>query len=76
MPDEHGILRGRRNEPSDRVPLSAAPTAIREGKMYGVHVARPDGKHLTVDDYQWIRRCLSLRDDKNVSAAIREPRSA
>lgn len=62
-PDRHGILRGRRNEPSDEVPLCAWPTTITEGKMYAVTVARPDGKHLTVDDYQWIRRCLGLRDD-------------
>ena len=63
MPDQHGILRGRRNEPSDEVPLSAAPSAIREGKMYAVRVARPDGKHLTTEDYSWIRRCLGIRDD-------------
>jgi hypothetical protein len=68
MPDAHGVLRGRRNEPSDEVPLSAWPSsdAIREGKIYKVSVARPDGKHLTVDDYQWIRRCLGLQDDLEV----------
>jgi hypothetical protein len=63
MPDSHGILRGRRNEPSDEVPLAAAPSDIHEAKMHAVTVARPDGKHLTVDDYQWIRRCLGLTDD-------------
>lgn len=69
MPDRHGVLRGRRNEPSDEVPLCAFPTAIHEGKMYGIQIARPDDKHLTVDDYQWVRRCLGLRDDAEIDVA-------
>lgn len=70
MPDLHGVLRGRRGEASDVVPLMAAPSAMREGKMYAIHIARPDGKHLTVDDYQWIRRCLGLSDDHEASSDL------
>ncbi len=49
------------------MPLSVAPAAMYEDKMYAVHVARHDGRHLTVDDYQWVKRCLGLRDDESVS---------
>lgn len=61
------VLRDRRGYPSDNVNLAAAPTAIRERKMYAIHVARADGKHLTVDDYTWIRRCLGLRDEPDAA---------
>lgn len=70
MPDRHGVLRGRRNEPSDEVRLCAYPAAVWDEKMHVVRVARPDGKHLTVDDYQWIRRCLGLPDDPDVERFI------
>jgi hypothetical protein len=32
-----------------------------------VQVARTDGKHLTLDDYIWIRRCLALRDEPDAA---------
>jgi hypothetical protein len=67
MPDQNGVLRDRRGYPSDNVNLAAAPATIRERKMYAVRVARTDGKHLTVDDYTWIRRCLSLRDEPDAA---------
>lgn len=75
MPDQHGTLRGRRGEPSDNLNLAAYPVAIHEGKMYGVRVGRTDGKHLTADDYQWIRRCLGLRDDPDVYPEPRRNRA-
>lgn len=31
--------------------------------MYAVRVARCDGKHLTADDYQWIRERLGMVAD-------------
>jgi hypothetical protein len=64
---EHGTLRDRRGYPSDEVNLCAYPVAIRERKMYAVQVARTDGKHLTLDDYIWIRRCLALRDEPDAA---------
>lgn len=71
MPDEHGTLRDRRGHPSDEVNLAAAPAAVHEGKMHAVRVSRPDGKHLTLDDYAWIRRCLGMREDPDAAETHR-----